>query len=197
LNLPDDIDRLVQLVYGNTPAPTGDDAELSSALNTAEIEYLNQRTLQAGKAQQAALPPPDDWGQSLLPMQTSDDDAVDGVGLVGTRLGQPSVSVVPLYRLEDRWSLDPGGRVSWRVDERVPYALAPAIAQRQVRLSRWQLTKDSAWGVKPLGWDQNSLLVHLRPLELDHSGLGRAGSLTIRLDPESGIVYGSAQGAAA
>ena len=102
-----------------------------------------------------------------------------------TRLGEPSVPVVLVYRVGEGWSLDPEGKRPVRLEGELTREEALAVWSRAVRLSRPPIPQKLLTEALPPAWARHSLLRGLRPLEVGR----KLDGLVVELDPELGVVY--------
>lgn len=190
-NLPADIDRLVQAVYGAT-----DVAEISPHLDTDQIKIIDRaygesRALVQDQTQQARNVAIDceqevQNAYSLKPRGNEEGEGFIGLKAV-TRLGEEGITVVPILVSEDGWRL---------FAEDAPFdpqaepaaTLARRIYSRQLRVSRKDLVKALlAQPVAP-AFELHPLLRNLRPLRLSDD-VADFERLRVRLDPELGLTY--------
>ena len=106
-----------------------------------------------------------------------------------TRLGEPSITVVPLYRLADGLFLDPEGQTPARVNGKASPEEARALYAASLRVGRQGVVQGLKKEDTPPAWQKNGLLRNLKPLYLDAEGRARIGSTELRMDPELGLVY--------
>ncbi|MFN4233048.1 CRISPR-associated helicase Cas3' [Thermus sp.] len=191
--LPQDLEGLLQEVYERLPEafPQGLRARAQKA-----YEKLRERAMKDSRiAENLAL--------ARLERLLSGVDAaalVAGLGLddeeekretqrLLTRLGDPAVSVVPLYRQKEGWSLDPEGRHPARLEGQLQGDEVLALWSRAVRLSRHPIPR-SLWDEDPPpAWHKSGLLRGLRLLEVGRTFPLEKGALRVELDPELGVVY--------
>ncbi|MCP9841742.1 CRISPR-associated helicase Cas3' [Synechococcus sp. J7-Johnson] len=168
LRLPDDIDRGVQEVYGG--GPLGASGALEAAIEAALPQHLVDEARMVTLSSQAALPAPGDW--SLRVEQPAIDDALaeDGGLRFGTRLGDDSASVVPVFPSDG--------------------ANLERLVNRYMRVSRRQLLQHVRAAVLPPGWCDVPGLAHHFPLHLDNQGMASVPGIAVRLDPVLGLVIG-------
>ncbi len=189
LLLPDAIDPLVQHVYGDEP-PRRSDEPFTSLHQKALSEWRAEIARMSAFASQAALPKPLDWPAGLAPVRMDDDDAVQGLARFGTRLGEESVSVLPIFQVDGEfrlWIDTPG----WPVGAPVPRELAKSLGQRHLRLSHRRLVPHLRAAAPLPGWETQPALVGHRPLLLDSEGCTEIAGIMIRLDPEYGLLIGA------
>jgi CRISPR-associated endonuclease/helicase Cas3 len=175
LCLPEDIDRAVQDVYGDWAA-AGSPA-LMEALQRARAEHASEQRKMKAYARQASLAKPQDWriaSQHEKQAPVDDDAAESGSIRFGTRLGQDSQSVVPL----------------WPGDLELLESRATDLARNNLRLSHRSLIAAVRQAKLPSGWkDFPGLALH-RALVLDEHGHVVDSSVAARLDPVLGLVVG-------
>ena len=172
LRLPEDIDYAVQLVYGEdwSPAP----GALAQAITAAWPEHQAEQQQLAQLAEQAALQQPRNWGMHTTVPPVDDEAAESGAIRFGTRLGQDSVSVVP---------------VTQEHLDNLP-AHADTLAGHYLRISHRQLIAAVRARPLPTGWRDHPGLRHHLPLMIDDSGAAPG----CRLDPLLGLVIGTSGG---
>ncbi len=167
LELPEDIDLAVQQVYGKADVDGSD--QLLEMIAKAWPAHIQEKKNMEMLAQQAALHSPKFWDMKNRTVVISDDDADAGHVQFGTRLGQPSITVVPLLpdQLENLNSL---------VD---------FLAGHYLRISNHKLIAKVRNEKPPPGWNDHPGLRHHLPLFLDVDGVGPG----CRLDQELGLVF--------
>nr|WP_255082790.1 CRISPR-associated helicase Cas3' [Vulcanococcus limneticus] len=176
LDLPGDIDRAVQEVYGDWQPD--DPAELLEALEQAQVKHEADLLAMRSQAMQAALDSPEEWRIGSNGRPRIDDDAAESGALrFGTRLGQDSESVIPLSPadLDDLESQVEG------------------LRGRYLRISHPQLIEAARTAPLPSGWRSLPGLAQHRPLRLDAEGRVLGTALVARLDPDLGLVVGDLQ----
>lgn len=165
LDLPDDIDRAVQDVYGSWIPGAG---PLADAIDAAWADHQGDQQQRVQLAQQAALPAPADWALHSATPPIDDEAAESGALRFGTRLGQDSLSVVPIYphQLDDL------------------AAHAGHLAGQYLRISNRSLIAELRALPLPRGWRDHAGLRHHWPLLVDGDGIGPG----CRMDPRLGLV---------
>lgn len=173
LELPSDIDRAVQEVYGDWQ-PTGP-AALLEALVLAKGRHEADLQSMRSQARQAALDTPAEWRIGLNGNAPIDDQAAEAGALrFGTRLGQDSESVIPVNP-SDLEDLTAG---------------AERLGKRYLRISHPQLLQAARSAPLPPGWRSLPGLAQHRPLYLDAEGQVEGTDLAARLHPVLGLVVG-------
>ena len=210
IGLPAQLDDLVQRAYQEAD-PDGLSADVQARL----AEALTRKTTQdAGGQTQATLeaivsPEIFPGGESKDPSWDDDPGSNDDEGgdeerrVGGTRLGDESVTVVPLFRQADGLYLDPDGvkaplysRDFKKAES--PLASIAAIHECSVRLSRYKVVKGlkahaAANGLGKIHWPEVPALRDALPLVLDEQGgrwVTEVNGLTVGYDFELGVVYG-------
>jgi CRISPR-associated endonuclease/helicase Cas3 len=180
--LPDEIDALVQAVYEEQINVVDSLQErMEKALSAGEGEKFARSV----RANQAFIGFPDDrsWDDPARYSKADDDEPGLHPTLVAqTRMGEPSVVAIPLFPQDD---FDP--------DQEPDFDQAKVWFLRAMSLSRKALCKIlTAQGV-PNGWKKSSLLRNCHALVLDAQGRWK-GDVSVRLDDDLGLVYGSKEG---
>ncbi|WP_213378744.1 CRISPR-associated helicase Cas3' [Allochromatium tepidum] len=187
--LPEDIDRLVQAVYSGDPFEEDDRPDFVATLDKALGEHYAKTQTQRQQAFNVAIDAEDEPQNAYNQKPRANEDREGGGIPVVTRLGEESLTVVPVFVSEDGWRLtDSDG--PFDPTEILDDALARRLFARQVRLSRKGVLHDLLALPLPRGFEEHPLLRHLRPLPLI-DGRAELGGLTVCLDPELGIVYAS------
>ena len=173
LELPNDIDLAVQQIYGDwkPPAPG---PELEKELAHAFPKHKDDQKRMAQQSHQAALPEPCDWSTHQATPPIDDDAAESGALEFGTRLGQPSLTVIPLSPADCESLVE----------------RAPELAGRWLRISHQRLIRAIRDSQPPARWSTCSGLSHHKAFLLDADGVFRSrdGELMAHLDSELGLV---------
>jgi len=177
LDLPDEIDGLVQTVYEElVEIPEFLHERMEKALSSGEGEGFAQR----GQANQAIIGLPDDasWNDpSRYTKADEDDPGLHPTLVAQTRLGEPSIVAIPLYPSDN---FDP--------DREPDFDLAKRWFLRAMSLSRKGVVKKLAGLGVPNGWRKSSLMRNCHAMVLDAQGRWIQGE-SVRLDVELGLVY--------
>lgn len=186
-NLPADIDRLVQAVYANDPFEAEDREDYLKTLDQALGKHLAIVQEQRQHARNVALDAEADPANAYLSKPRANEQGEGEGRQVVTRLGQQSLSVVPLLASEDGWRLV-AGEAPFDPKVEPDAALARRIYSRQLRVSRNDLVKALLAQPVAIAFESHPLLRNLRPLLLV-GGVADFERLRVRLDPELGLVY--------
>lgn len=189
LHLPQDIDRLVQVVYDSEDLPA-DLAEVDRAFIEDEAygSHLGKRQTERMMARNVAIDPEAEPQSAYTQKNRGYEEGEEGLGLPNyTRLGADSVTLIPVHQVPGGWSLTPNGE-AFDPDQLLSNALAKQLHARQLKTSRAALVKHAQALESRRSFSEHPLLRHLKPLVLT-DGCLQIGRLTVRLDDELGLVY--------
>ncbi|RIH89446.1 CRISPR-associated endonuclease/helicase Cas3 [Calidithermus roseus] len=200
IDLPCDIDRLVQEVYSEPP-PQGLSVEWKTALEQAQARMDKRDSQAQDEAFYAAFGDPceTDWLEAPDPRKLPDDEPNpdDDPSPPKTRKGRPSATVVLLHKVEGRLCLDPDGQQPVSLAAKLELAEAKRLFARSVKLSRHELTRNDfealkahreSQGLAAKVWSETPLLAHAHPVVLE-GGCAVLGELELELHSELGVVY--------
>jgi CRISPR-associated endonuclease/helicase Cas3 len=188
-HMPQDIDRMVQAVYGNAELPASLDAKTIALIEgRAEGQHLAETQMERQLARNAVVDARADFDDAYVGKpRGSDEGNFPGVRNV-TRLGPESLTVIPIHvDATGRWRIDLHD-APFDPDQAVDSEMARRLVLRQVRLSRHDLVKALKTQAKATAFGEHPWLMHSVPLRL-HDNRCVLGALTIALDPQLGIVY--------
>ncbi len=194
LEFPDDIDTLVQLVYGDTPLGELNE-NLKQILEKAHLLLLGEEDRNVIDATQAVIGNPQDtsWEDPTRGFRSStEDEVMAGTKRVSTRKGEESITVVPIFKIAGAFYLDSNATKPVSDKARLDLEAAKEIYAQSVRLGR----KAIVYGIeqhvkqhfKSLPWQETPLLQGMMPLILE-GGIAQFGKTLVRLDSEEGVVY--------
>lgn len=203
VQLPADLDTLVQRVYGDEvwySLESEQQTELEQAKAEFNLRYNNESTL----GRLAHIGNPDHFFNISPHIEPEPDgepvhDDVDGEEWLGTRLGEESIRIVPVFRVGATWLLDPND--SGSTPCLMPSGKIPSEKSRQIFIHSLQVAKkqlvhgakeaaDSV-GLRYGAWADDPLLSDCVPLPfIDGVAEVRAwGGLQMFLDEELGLTY--------
>lgn len=186
-NLPGDIDRLVQSVYAQDPFAAEEREEFVKTLDQALGKHLAIIQDQRQHARNVALDAGADPANAFLSKPRA-NEAGEGLGMpVVTRLGENSLTVVPVLVGDDGWRVLASDPPFDPTAEPGP-ALARHLYGRQLRVSRKDLVNALLAQPATPAFEAHPLLRNLRPLLLKE-GVADFERLRVRLDPELGLTY--------
>lgn len=187
LDMPHDIDRLVQRVYDDEPLPDGLDPQL---LDRIETDYWGRRSASTLHDRRIASYVALDAEMELerayegKPAGSDDDDLLGFRN--ATRLGEESIVLIPVDNTEG--SVWQSGDIVFDPNTPVDDATARRLYGRHLKISRRSIRAHFSSGVVPTAFDTHPLLRHARPLLL-LQGVYAADGVHLRLDGELGLVY--------
>lgn len=192
LQLPQDIDRLVQAVYGDGELPDSVSEALRQYIEEySYATYLAAEQLQRQLARNIVIRADADPGTaySNKPRGYEEGEGEDK-GLINcTRLGKPSVTVIPLFVSDKGVALTPDAE-PFALDATLSTELACQLCARQLSLSNQALVKAIKQQPDVQAFAQSPLLRYSYPLLLDREGRGRLdGGPCLKLDRDLGLVY--------
>jgi CRISPR-associated endonuclease/helicase Cas3 len=194
LRIPQDLEPLLEEVY------EAEDAEkFPEGLRERARESLRRlkerRRKEADTAEKLALSELESllayWDEAALvgELRLEDDEEKRHTQRFLTRLGDPSVAVVPLFRLGEGLYLDREGRRRAPLEGELSRDEAEALFGHVVRLSRFPIVRDLVQEEPPAAWRRSGLLRGLRPLEVGRVFRNKGEAFRVELDPELGVVY--------
>ena len=193
--LPQDIDRLVQTVYGDDDLPAGLSADMLQLIDTRKRgEHLAETDLERRLAQNAALDARAEFQNAYAGRPKGNDEGAFPGVRNATRLGPESLIVVPIHVDGAAWRLHPD-EAPFDPALKPEHDLARRIVQRQLRLTRRGVVDALRDVEPPAGFAEHPWLKHVRVLTLQE-GSCSLGNTRVTLDSELGVVYTSTKDAA-
>jgi CRISPR-associated endonuclease/helicase Cas3 len=189
-SFPDDLEPLIELVYGagQPPAP---DAAWQAELDRTLRELASDQKKHRGMARQLLIAPADaednifeDFSKGL----EEDNASVSPQLQALTRLSEPTVTAVCLYRTAAGLSLSRDGSEGIDVGRKPTPHECRALLHASVSLSHRGVVGTLLGSAGPAGWKERPVLSDCRVLELNGAGECTVGNYKIRLDDELGIV---------
>lgn len=188
LELPEDIDRTVQLVYGDEPldalGPFQAETKQAGIVHRQRVRKMREaaRLWSVAQPQQPAT---EGWREGA----TDDDTPADYVARARTRLGGESLNVIPVHRSASGWRVWGWDGAAVPFDARRAAAeWAKAAVARQIRIARPSLIHRLARRHVPSWWNAHPLLVRFVPLEFDAEDRAVLEP-GVRLDRDLGLIY--------
>lgn len=184
--LPQDIDRLVQAVYGGMSFEAEERTDFVKKLDRALGDHLAQQQKQRQQAIDVSINAEDE-PQYAYAMCRGNEIGEDGDWPITTRLGNQRLAVVPVHVADDGWRLFPDD-APFDPSAEPADELAQRIFRRQVSISRKDIVLELLKQPVPAGFQNHPLLRYLQPLPL-RDGIAPFDKLRLRLDAELGITY--------
>lgn len=185
LKLPEDIDRLVQSVYGDTPLPDGLE---QAAQDFIEIESYGEYRARVNKERQesfnVAIDPEGEPAVAYNGKPRGNEEG-DGLGLENrTRLGRASVTLIPVEVVDQGWKI---GDIVFQSDQLLDDETARRLYQRQLKVSKAAVVRHFQAMEVPRAFAEHALLRNCHPLPLTSLQYD-LGLLMLRLDPCLGLI---------
>lgn len=201
IELPGDIDDLIEAVYGEA-MPSDLSQVVIERMQKAKQKLDKHKSEAESQANHAVigLPSDESW-RNVKPLEKADeedDPSQNAAFIAQTRLGKPSMTVIPIYAVDGKYklrlenepiSLDPDSRKDFAKD----------LYMRSVRLSLFRVSGIDGQGKalgwvegRPKSWARNTLLRGCYPLLLGPDGIALEYPM-ICLDTELGIVYAKSE----
>lgn len=199
VSIPTDIEPLVEAVYVEKPDFVGDievDTTLQERLRSARERREYDSSGERYQAETRQLPSPrhdSPFGAFSCHFDEEDPSVHESLKAV-TRLGDPSVTVVPVTRTGEGYRLFDQPTVSFdpKAPE-LPFSTARSLARGAIAISQKHLVrallKDE--GAFPRAFRRSGLLGHHRVLVLEEDGTATVGGKDVALDPELGLLIGA------
>ncbi len=191
--LPEDFEPLVKAVYGepDVTALPGFAREVveQSRANQEEVVQLHKRKAHDNKTV-VALPKDyagiDGVAKDIL-AEDDEDPSIHEHYRPMTRLGDPSVTVIPLHKKDDKLYLEPSYETEIVLNKEPSWQAARTLYLQHLKLSRKGLVFELVKHPVP-AWQKQPLLRYCFPLIFE-GGVAVVGKLTVRYDDALGIVY--------
>ncbi|MCL6622976.1 MAG: CRISPR-associated helicase Cas3' [Syntrophobacterales bacterium] len=192
LTIPQEVEELIEAVYGEGPPPEGLTPEILGKWEDSRHKLLKQKKEEEMQARYRYILPPD-YRDDLLedpnPQLEEDDPGIHHSLQAATRLGDPTVPVICLYEKDGQAYLDREGQHPVNLEEKPDGPTTRALLARSVSLSHRGLT---FWllghGHIPPGWLRHPLLCRYCLILLDDQHRWQGGNHELHLDPELGVV---------
>ncbi|MGK4007544.1 CRISPR-associated helicase Cas3' [Sorangium sp. So ce1036] len=204
--LPTDIEPLIESVYGGsspragvgappsqTPPPAS--AELAARLASLDGKRAEQERAEGNQAQALELPPPssDDPFDPRARVVEDEDPSIHRALRARTRLGDPTVEVVPVTERGGRLVLTGAPEIALDVDAREPppRRVVLAAARQSVGISHRGVVAALLREPVPPSFAASGHLRFHRVLRLDDAGRTSIAGVPLALDPDLGLVVGA------
>ena len=186
-----DAQALIERVYDAEDEPDGLSNAAREVWRSVRKEMLERNVTEQMQARATGLDDPARYLRNAAdPVHLSDEDDPDFPPILRarTRIGDPSITVVPLHEIDGAVYIDAAG--THEVDLTVPPTAdrARRLYLQSVSLSRKGIYHALKAEDVPDTWQDSPLLCRCRPLIL-HRGAVRIGRTDTTLDPELGVVF--------
>lgn len=191
--LPTDIEPLIESVYGGT-APLGP-AELAARLAELDRDSEERERTEGNQARaiELAAPDADDPFDGLARVVEDEDPSLHRSLRAKTRLGEPSIDVVPVFDRGGRVILAGAPDVAIDLETRdpLPRRIVVAAARQAVGITHRGVVAALVHERVPPSFEASGHLRFHRILRLDDAGRTMVAGVSLTLDPELGLVVGS------
>jgi CRISPR-associated endonuclease/helicase Cas3 len=187
--MPQDLDRLVQAVYGDVALPNDVNETDRDWIEVGALgAYRGKCNTEAMMARNVAIDVEAEPQVAYLDKSRGYEAGEEGLGLPNeTRLGDEAIALVPVHVGIDGWRIHPDGP-AFDPEQLLSDTMAKALYARQIKVSRKALVKHLTTANVPKAFAEHPLLRHIRPLPLTQ-GCAEIGRLRVHLDEELGLVY--------
>jgi len=191
LREPDDVQELIESVYGPEPPPGTTEAWRQELARTREaMESKRQRYEYLAK--QARIPAPNDWSdlRAMEAVLAEDDDpAIHPEVRAMTRFTDtPTVELVCLFSDGDQTYFDRDGQEMIDLDQQPDFATVERLIGRSLQISHRRVVTELLDQVPPAAWRRNSHLRHHRLAVFNPDGIMQMSSHVLRLDESLGLM---------
>jgi CRISPR-associated endonuclease/helicase Cas3 len=192
ITLPDDIEPLVEAVYGDdVTCPANANPALRTHWDTtlADLKATQASEQREAKNRYINHPRLDDELAAVVSTPREEDDTAELPPALRalTRLADETVSIVCLAGTGEHPLLRPGG-APINLQHKPSYDEVEELLQRSVSLANRRIVRLLRAQPPPPRWDEIPLLRHYRSVIFDAQGNASIGQHRIRLDPDLGIV---------
>jgi len=202
VKLPDDVESLIEAVYGEVDCPHHFSQPLRKAWQESQRDLANHQKEKVFKGQTVIIPEPD-YEDDILEVFNQkleeDNPSLHPSVQALTRDSEgPTVSVVCLFGTPESPCLDPEGNVPVDMQTTPTMETQKALLMRSVSLAHRGVAPILVWEYHtPEGWRWSSLLRHHRVLYFDSTRTTEVGSYLLALDSQLGIVISNKRNSAA
>lgn len=197
LRVPDDVEAVIEAVYGESPCPD----ELSDALRSrwteTRLRLLEEAEKDAAEAHVRWLKLPSYTGALwTLTQDPREEDAPEfhQAHRALTRLSEPTVPVVCLYRSDRGPSLDAAGAAVVDLDVVPTTDAALRLLRQSILVSDRRVVHRLIDHKVPSGWRRSPLLRHHRAVLFEPDGWVAFGRHRLSLDQEIGLTVSTTDG---
>jgi CRISPR-associated endonuclease/helicase Cas3 len=189
IQLPDDVEELIEAVYDSARECPGDEA-FQSALSAAQATMTKDREKAKAEAESRYIHRPA-AAMSLCSFTANpleeDNPEVHAKLRAVTRLAEPSIDVVCLFGDLSQSFLDRDATHPVDLQSPPSPALVTALLHRSLSLSDWRLMPSLCREPPPRGWTNNPMLSFHRVLFFTRDGSATFAGFTLELDAEFGF----------
>jgi CRISPR-associated endonuclease/helicase Cas3 len=188
--LPDELETLVEAVYGESRLPAENPA-WQAALADSLLRLQQDQKDDCKAADRFRIRSPafeDDVLEDFCRQLEEDNPDVHPTHQAMTRLAEPTVTLVLLHERAGELFLNPDSTGRVNLGREPSLADAKRLLGNAVTISQRSCVRHFAALDPPAKWQKNSLLRFHRLARLDEGGKTPAGNFMLRLHPELGVV---------
>jgi CRISPR-associated endonuclease/helicase Cas3 len=183
---------LLEQVYSSSQLSGEFSEGFENALTNAQEKLEEEKESERKMAQAQLLPKPELLFDSLEndeQLVDDDDPEVSQRLRAVTRLGDPSITLIPLYRQGQDFFLEPTFETRINLKQKPNLEMAKTLLRRAVSLSNKTVFFHFAYQKAPEGWRESALLKHARVLPLETNQYVVRDGFKIVLDRTQGVMY--------
>lgn len=189
IEIPADISPFVEQIYSPAPIYAGPHQDV---FEQAMREMKDSHDTDENRAIQAMLGSPSGggWNDLNKPKLREEEDGLNLHPLYQgkTRLGDPTVIVIPLHKMNEDLYLDNEGKHRIDLNIEPDLKIAKNLFMKSIQPGNRTIVDEYKNLEQPAGWKKNPLLRNCKPIILI-DGMISFDSLTMILDPELGVIY--------
>jgi CRISPR-associated endonuclease/helicase Cas3 len=194
VELPADLERLVEQVYGDEPLASPDEYADPLEESHEELVAETKRQRVAGRSVLVAKP----LAENLFTQQNAaledDDPGAHPRIQAATRDTEPSVQVIVVFGGPDGDFLDPERTVPFREPDELTVARARRLMLNEISATHKGVVFALIDSPVPGGWRKKGLLRHHRLLRLDGQRGAVIGKYRVVVDPDLGLLVAKFDG---
>jgi len=189
IRLPDQLEQLVEQVYGNAPLAISDDWEL--ALQKSQLKLAEEQRIQRSKAKGVMIYRPDD--EDLLRQQNAqlDEDNPEAGPRIraATRDTEPTIQLILVYSFDGHEYLDLLGREPFAEAEEFTTKRIRKLLDNEVTISHRGCFDFYTARPVPPSWRECGMLRSHRLIRIDAFGNSLPTEYPLHFDPEIGLTF--------
>ncbi|MBM3983739.1 MAG: CRISPR-associated helicase Cas3' [Planctomycetes bacterium] len=188
VELPSDLEGLVEQIYGNEPTPSGN--EYQQALEGSRVTLSDEQRVQRQKAKGVMIRKPDaaDFFDQQSAQLLEDDPEAHKKIQAATRDAEPTIHLILVYHCDGHDYLDPGCTDRLDPSDTPSVARLRMILENEVSISHRGCVLHYAKRDVPPGWKKSGMLRYHRLLRLSDIGQALDG-FVLRYRNDVGVTF--------
>jgi CRISPR-associated endonuclease/helicase Cas3 len=188
VRLPEDLERLVEQVYG--AEPLGEPDGWRAALEESRRKWIEKQENQQLNAMDVAVNDPDESPLEQQSQELEEDDPEAAKKIQAqTRDSDATVQLVVLYHLGGRDYLDPAALEPFNEADEPNVNRIRRLLDNEVTISHPGCVAFYAKRPTPSGWREKGMLRHHRVVRVAGDGKSLPGDFSLRVDHEVGVRF--------